>query len=134
MKVNYDCVRDVLKALELHMEMKDGGIVCETLLKIESYPELQGYSKDDVVYSLMQLSQENYINARFHYGSGNRLLGATIYDITADGHSLLKDISSDTIWNKTKERASKAVGEMSLSSLREIAAMLIKAAVMTFLS
>lgn len=112
MKLNYDCIRDVLLEIEklpLNQETNP------TKLK----ETLTMYSSEDIIYTCIKLEEAKFISASISkYGMNNYLIN--IKDITYLGHQFLADIHSDTIWNDVKA-ISKKVGSNSIKALTQIA-------------
>lgn len=134
MKLNFDCIRDVLLALEesltIEAEVYDLGegedasysfsfISVEQLLKHE---RLEEYSNIDIFYSVNKLSEIGYIQAACEWkGDMSTYL---ISDIKYPGHEFLQSIKSETVWNDIK-KVSKKVGSMSFPIISSIASSLI---------
>ena len=113
MKLNPDCVRDVLLTLE-SCEFQES-ISIETLCS-----RISNRNPDDVHYTCIKLSEAGFISvqsAKYLYG-GVRV--SIIEDITYAGHEFLANIRKDTVWNGVKSVAGK-VGATSLFALTQIA-------------
>lgn len=112
MKLNPDCIRDILLTVEEHtghskfMRYPD---------KIE-YELLKPYPKDEVFYHINQCKLSGLLT-KVDWTMNPDCL---IYDISPSGHEFLANIRSNTNWSKTKEIASK-VGSFSLDALAKIA-------------
>ena len=112
MKLNPDCIRDILIQLEETPYQED--ITTEQL-----YTPLQNYSHDDIDYSVIKMNEAGIINASIKkYLDGSTEI--TIHDITYNGHQFIANIRSNNLWNDVKE-VSKKVGSNSLLSLSQIA-------------
>lgn len=114
MKLNPDCVRDILIAVEA-MEYNS----VYTLSKLQE--KLPAYSEDELNYHCLQMIDAGLLRAK----SINVMGSITpqiwrIFDLTYPGHQFLADIRSDTTWNKTKTIA-KSAGSESLHALKDIA-------------
>lgn len=114
MKLNPDCIRDILIAVEL-MEYNS----VYTLSKL--HEKLPAYSEDELNYHCLQMIEAGFLNAK-----AMNVIGYIspqiwrIFDLTYSGHQFLADIRSDTTWNKTKAIA-KSIGSESLHALKDIA-------------
>lgn len=116
MKLNPDCIRDILFTVEENtsfcapMEYTD----------VTEYSRLRPYSNDEVCYHITQCKLSGHIT------EVNWFIGGTclIQDLSPNGHELLANIRSDKNWAKTKEVANK-VGSFSLDTLSKIAASVI---------
>ena len=113
MKLNPDCIRDILVAVE---EMEYNSTY--TISKL--HDKLPAYTVEELNYHCLQMIDANLLNAK-----AMNTLGCTtlqiwrIFDLTYSA-----DIRSDTIWNKTKDTA-KTVGTESLHALKDIAVNLV---------
>lgn len=113
MKLNHDCVRDLLLTVE---ESDHNEILSLHFLLPKN--KLQSYSEEDIFYTIQRLVEAGYINADTQtYFEGQ---DAIISSITWNGHQFLDNIRDKSIWEKTKEKAS-VVGGVSLPILSEIA-------------
>lgn len=113
MKLNHDCVRDLLLTVE-ESDQKE----LLSLHFLLQKDKLQNYSEEDIFYTIQRLVEAGYINASTQtYYEGQ---DAIISSITWNGHQFLDNIREKTVWEKTKEKAS-IVGSVSLPILSEIA-------------
>ena len=118
MKLNPDCMRDVLLEMEKvpFSESLDIEPLCNSL------PQ---YTYEDIVYSCYKLKEANFIQAIIK-SYDDELHVISLDDITYSGHQFLADIRSDTVWNHVKE-VGKKVGSNSVSALTQIATGVITA-------
>lgn len=119
MKLNHDCIRDLL-------------------LEIESFPldtfPLQGpnlvnvsnkYSSDDLIYSVQQLLSAKYIEGTCDGDfSGEYII--VIDTITWEGNKFLDNIRSPKVWSEVSTSISKKIGSASLTILSSVAAKFIE--------
>ncbi|MNW48340.1 hypothetical protein D3C74_257030 [compost metagenome] len=119
MKLNHECVRDVLLTLE---SLPDNEYI-DSENHIE-YDQIQKYQKSDFVYSVQKLIEANYINA----GVLRTLDGDSyaVNSLTWDGHQFLDNIRDNTVWAETKNKVGSAVASASLSIIAEVASSFIK--------
>ena len=112
MKLNFDCVRDVLLELE-NLPLN------ETISADELIEPLAQYDEDTILYTCMKLIEADYLDANYskYIDGGYSII---IKDITFIGHQFLADIHSDTVWNKVKNVAG-IVGSTSIKALTQIA-------------
>lgn len=114
MKLNPDCVRDVL----LLTENETGYCKYLMVTRGNCLQLIPGYTADEILYHITQCENFNFIKA-------NNSLGAvTIKDLTPKGHIFLENIRNDNNWSATKKVASK-VGSFSLDVLSNIAASIV---------
>lgn len=111
MKLNPDCIRDLLIEIEQ---------TCTTYNQFDSIHHIENliskYSKDELAYHARQCSFAGLIYDYKTYISGDWMVG----DLTPKGHEFLANIREDTIWNNVKDISSK-VGSKSVSALSQIA-------------
>lgn len=116
MKLNKDCIRDLLLYLEENLNYKDK-VTINTL-------KLKNYTKDELMYTADRLIEANYINAKICWNSMTSYL-IVVNSLTYIGHQFLDTIRDDGIWKETKSKASK-IASISLPILQELAASFIK--------
>lgn len=135
MKLNPDCVRDVLLYLESNLNYIDRAdcilehneITFNTIA--ESLSQEHGYDKDSINYSIEKLLEVGFITSNtLSRGRNNSIIYAPISDITWNGHQFLNNIRQQNIWDATKAGAKK-IGATSISALSMIAMEIIKAIV-----
>lgn len=118
MKLNIDCVRDVLLTME---DMPRN----ESLTGSELREILSEYPNDTVDYSCLKLKEAGYINAVIGPYE-NDFIVCELRDITFQGHQFLADIYSDSIWNNVKN-VSEKIGSHSINALSQIASSVVMA-------
>lgn len=112
MKLNIECVRDVL----LEFESFPMGIY--TVQSFEN--SLSKYGKEDVIYSLFKLTEAEYITAdAVMTQDGIPHVGA-ITDITFQGHEFLANIKPRNNWDKLSG-AFKQIGSASFQVVSNVA-------------
>lgn len=119
MRLNPDCIRDILLATEENTGYREELQICRD----EPLPkQLQKYDFKTVAYHVNQCIMAGLII------EGTRFMGVeiSIADLTPAGHEFLQNIRADTNWSKVKQKA-KAVGSESLSVLSQIAGQVISA-------
>ena len=118
MKLNPDCVRDILIVMEEQPFNKQ--LTFEDIV-----PLLPAYEPDEIEYSCLKLKESGFMHAI----TASDLQGenvVSLVDITYSGHQFLNDIRSDSVWNNVKE-ISKKVGSNSVSAISQIATGVITA-------
>jgi hypothetical protein len=108
MKLNHDCVRELL------LELEEVLFVHENIL-LPSFEELETVNKygfDDTFYCFQKLIEAGYLNGNYKYASEG-LFHLAVSSITWDGHQFLDTIRDNEIWSKTK----KAVSSLSSASI-----------------
>ena len=124
MKLNPDCIRDVMIALESEtgIECIDGkyffsGLTANSFLGKSS---IKGkHSRQDVIYSLLQLAESGYIFMDYKINLYELEIRRILY-ITPKGHDFLSNIREDSAWKKIKGISGK-ISSVSISALVQIA-------------
>ncbi len=118
MKLNPDCIRDILITVE-EIEYNS------TYTIQQFHDQLPKYSIEELNYHCLHL-----INAGLIQGDILSVVRSVmpevgrIYDMTYAGHQFLANIRSDNIWKGTKAIASK-IGSSSLDAITQIASNVI---------
>lgn len=120
MKLDQECVRDVLLTMEEKIPLND--YVSLSMLKSSS--SLLAYDTEIVTYVTLKLTEAGYISAQPLYGD-NKVLEVMVSSITWDGHQFLENVRDPKIWRETKSVTNK-VASSSLSILSAVAEGLIK--------
>lgn len=127
MKLNPDCIRDVLLHLEENLKIKEGHKFTEINLN-QLKEALSQYEEDDIFYSVYNLHQIRFIEGRIGDVSNMKMFFCEINNITWNGHQFLNTIRPKSIWDATKSGASK-LGVMSMHALSTIAMKIAEAVV-----
>lgn len=118
MKLNHECVRDMLLVLE--NTGFGGAYTLEELM-----PKLPKYNYNELWYTALKLYEAGFITADMAKLSHTDMLKPErITDITYNGHEFLNTIREDTMWEKVKDIAAK-VGSTSVRTLAEIASTIV---------
>lgn len=112
MKLNPDCVRDVLLYVEANTDLKHFA----SISPLQIPDELNKYSADEVMYHIKQAELSSLLDVPSWYLDG----GCLIKYLLPEGHQFLANIREDTNWSKTKDIA-KSVGSNSLDAIKQIA-------------
>lgn len=118
MKLNPDCVRDVLLYVEENTDLRKHVTITSNL----SDKLLEKYSYEELSYHVRQCELSGYFERTTHDLAGN----CSISYLSPAGHQFLANIRSDSIWNDVKE-VSKKVGSNSLQAISQIASAVITA-------
>ncbi len=124
MKLNEDCIRDVLAYLVENLSIKingnKGGFNKISLLNVmEHFNDI--YSREDIWYSVYNLYCDRFIESDdVQKQSLSGFAFVEIYNVTHRGHQLCESIQPETIWSKTKSVVSK-VGVHTLGFIEGIA-------------
>lgn len=124
MKLNPDCIRDILISVEEQSDFHHETVYKKNDMQLE---RLSKYPHDEIIYHIHQCELSNFIYG-VHYMDGG--IHIDIHDLTPGGHEFLANIRNDHFFEKVKSIA----GELGLHSLTDIssialncASMLIKA-------
>ena len=104
MKLDFDCIRDVLLTVESKAEITDRFTYKGVKLN-EVIAELPQYSSQDVFYTAQKLEEAKLIT--IYRESGLRLApnDFSIVDITYEGHQYLNSVRDNSVWSKVKSSA-----------------------------
>lgn len=124
MKLNPDCIRDVLLKIEELQTMDNyGNLSTLQHTQLLQPPLTDKYAENDINYSVKQLCDSGYIQAiPKKYLHGNDLW--LIKDISPLGHEFLQNTRDNTVWSSAKEKA-KAAGSVALDVIAQVAAGII---------
>lgn len=118
MKINLDCVRDVLIYLEEN-QAYDKDMILEEIEIETLYGDLDQHRNEDILYSCRMLNEAGLIKF-YTFGSDDSLYYAHIESITYKGHEFLESIKPVPVFEKVKTIA-KQIGTKSLKGITQIA-------------
>lgn len=124
MKLNPDCLRDVMLYLEKNIVYtgEHGLYEHSEIPQHKIVNELTSYNPDDVTYSIEKLLEAKYIEVNtIIRGTRNRIINFHISSITYEGHQFLDDVRPETFWKVAKNKF-KTIGRPSVGVLAKIAA------------
>lgn len=119
MRLDPDCVRDILITVENHSGL---GYAVSTSHFIED-GLIAKYSQLVVLYHLQQADEAGLMTGVDYYYSGFSVL-----DLSPAGHDFLAKIRSDNNWSKTKTKAA-TIGVASVKALVSVATQVVASAV-----
>lgn len=117
MRLNPDCMRDVLLVAEDHVPL-NGSLSMGNLLSL-----LPSYSKDELTYTCLKLNEGNLLNV-LKMNSDNATSVANISDITYEGHQFLENIRNQSTWETVKQKLS-LLGSSSVPVIVSVASQLM---------
>ena len=104
MKLDFDCVRDVLLIIESKTDITEHfaylGVKLNTVID-----ELPRYSPQDVFYTALKLEEAGLITIYRESGMRQAPNDFVIRDITYEGHHYLNSVRDNGVWNKIKSSA-----------------------------
>ena len=118
MKLNPDCIRDILLYVEEHTDLHKHVTFTETI----SDKKLERYTFDEISYHVKQCELSGYFERTSHSITGD----CSVSYLSPAGHQFLSNIRADNIWSDVKE-VSKKVGSNSLQAISQIASAVITA-------
>lgn len=130
MKINLDCVRDSLIAIEesQNIQVNPYDIVLSKNLQMrDMFSLLPDYPKEDVVYTLVMLNEAGFIKATINQIDSS-IVNISIHRITYKGHEFLEEIRDGKIGAGVKEGINR-IGSFGLGTVSDIARGLISSAV-----
>ena len=114
MKLNPNCVRDILIQLENDLDFPNS-IQYRITDENRILPQYDWY---EIVYHIRQCDLYGFITGVHFYGNYDSF---TVNDILPKGHEFLANIRQDKIWKKIMQRALN-VGSIALPVIQQIAA------------
>lgn len=111
MRLNHDCIRDILLFVEENTDDIKESVSSDELL--ESLP----YDKNTLFYHIRRMDDANLFDDVDYFGDGIGLVS----NLSWNGHCYIDNIRDLTIWEKVKSSANKLVS-VSLPILIEKAA------------
>lgn len=120
MKLNEECIRDILFYLEDSLVIKDGKEFSTITLNQLQEALSDKYAKDDVFYSVYNLHEIHFIEGRIKDINDMKMFFCEINNITYLGHQFLNTVRPEPIWDKTKNVVAK-VGNHTLGFIEKVA-------------
>lgn len=114
MRLNQDAVRDVLLFVESNLEF-------DNFFRLKDFYEadvLAKYDEDTIKYTLLKLSETNYLHSN-PIISNNNLRDFSTGMLTWEGHEFLDTIRDTQVWSKTKIVSNK-LESVSIGMLSKI--------------
>ena len=116
MKLNHDCIRDLL----LYIENKSS---YSNLIYLNDIT-LNGYSTEDIIYTADKLIEAKYLNCKYAKTFDSDLPDIKVQSITYEGHKFLDNIRDNNVWSNTKNILSKFTST-SIGIVSDIASQVI---------
>lgn len=124
MVLNLKCIRDTLLALERCLVLNDElEFVGQNLDELRKSGELLQYSRSDLAYTLVLLTEADFIESYIDYAD-DVIEELTVIRLTYKGHQFLDSIRPDSLWKKIYS-ISEVTGLKSLSTVMQIADILL---------
>lgn len=130
MKLDLDCVRDILLGLESTLEYNDSGALSDgyTIQKLLEDHHLKNYSKAQVLYTLRLMVDAKLVCFAF-IPKGNDFFFKTSIGsgITFEGHQYLASVRDSKVWSQTKRKLASIGGTATLSFVTAVSEGVAKA-------
>lgn len=133
MKLNADCVRDLLLFLEQQpfFETVSRSLVTPREVTLDEISQaLPEYSTNELYYTTYVLSEGDFIAAVFTQ-EGDNNMSCMVERLTYRGHEMLDSIRDDRLWTAVKAGLS-AVRNYSLAAIQSIAAGVTESAIKAY--
>lgn len=112
MKLNPDCLRDILLCVE---ENTSPGQVFY-YYSDEPPKELSKYSHEEILYHIQQCDIYNLFVGCMFYDINDEI---EIFDLTPKGHQFVDNIRSKNVWNSA-QKILKKTGNMSINAIFQV--------------
>lgn len=136
MKLNHDCMRDVMLHLESSLVMSvddDGSVDFEESSLVDISEALKDkWGQQDVAYSLVNLSEAGYLRSAWSEGD-DAINEFCVYRITFSGHEFIDTVRDEKHWGAIKA-AALAIRDFSLQAMGVISQGMANGAVTAYLS
>lgn len=117
MKLNPECIRDIMFYLEENLTMNSDLEINE--ISVFDLPEKLNYSIEEIADTLLVLDDANFIVCYRNNGDDS-IVALDIYRITYTGYQFLESIRPDSVWKKV-QTISGNIGSFSLNVISQIA-------------
>ncbi|MFS8541588.1 MAG: DUF2513 domain-containing protein [Tissierellales bacterium] len=116
MKLNHECVRDLMLYIEENLEYG-------YLIKVNDV-KIKDYSQDEIIYAADKLLEAGYLDGQKIVTLSDKIPEITITSITWNGHQFLDNIRDNKVWEHTKSILSK-FSSVSINIISNVAAQVI---------
>lgn len=117
MKLNYDCIRDVLLTTEELTGLKDN-LLFECIGLYDVASQLEQYDIKEIFYTVLKLDEAGYIKSGWlDDKESTNYMFYMVYDITFKGHEYLNSIRNSKVWEYIK----KGAAALSMSIIPKLA-------------
>ena len=119
MKLDINCIRDVLLSLEEHLVLDENLKYNDlTIQSLYSKGDLEQYTLQDVAYTVSILEEAGFIDGSIKL-INKQIYFSSITSLTFEGHQFLDSIRPTPIWKKVCEVSLKT-GAKSFSAIMKI--------------
>ena len=134
MKLNPDCVRDVLLSVEkLHQieQLENGSVIVEPVHWGAICADLPKYNRADVFYTLKTLGDGGLIDIDVQYADGGMVWYCEVSGLTFAGHEFIQKIRDNKQWGTIK-KCLDALRNYSIDAISAVAEGITKAGIQSF--
>lgn len=117
MKLNHDCVRDVLLTIEEELGLTDAVAAG----KLATMGRLTTYELTDVIYTVITLRDHGFINSVGQDFTGPKGKIPKVRSLTFEGHNFLDNIRDIGVWQRVKTNVAKSISSVSIRALSDLA-------------
>ncbi|BBM18381.1 hypothetical protein G15_2046 [Enterococcus avium] len=133
MKLNQECVRDLLLAVEEQLRLEPVGIdqlidQSDLYLRVDDQYK---YELEELIYTAQKLNEAGFINGDSSIGY-DQFTDFTVESITWNGHKFLDTVRDNKVWSDTKKITSK-FSSVSLSLVENVASTVISQIISKYL-
>lgn len=123
LKLNHDCIRDLLLFIENNLEY---GFYIDV-----NSVQINDYSKEEILYSADKLYEAGYISVDRRVTIGSKgMPQINIKSITWDGHQFLDNVRDRNVWENTNDILSN-FSSVSIGVVNNVATQIISSFVKT---
>ena len=130
MKLNPDCIRDVLLYLEENLT-----ITPELEIKSLALGQIEKalpYSQEELGNTLLVLGEAGFIKETHNMTGGNKIYSMSVSRITYAGYQFIETIRPKTVWARTKHIL-KQLGSFSLELIKDVGIDVLKSQIPTLI-
>ena len=121
MKLNQDCVREILLCIEEKQKPGQSLHIENIITSLKS----KGYTEEEIKYALSKLKETPYTTLNLTQYNG-LVLGGTSEALTWEGHQFLDNMRNTSTWKNIKSTVNEKVGNASISIIAAVAESYIK--------
>ncbi|GAX07118.1 hypothetical protein IWT25_02466 [Secundilactobacillus pentosiphilus] len=123
MKLDHDCVRDLLLLLE-KVPFEDGDYFdLDAIINSSNITNITDlYSVDTIHYAFVELVDAGYVDGDT---VGQNPITYGFIKITFEGHKFLDNIRDESVWKQTKQTIISKIGSASLNIISSVASKVI---------
>ena len=120
MKLNHDCVRGVLLAVEELSRLDERNRFVRLSVEVIAQSDYVGvaFPDSDVRYAIMKLHEANLLDCQVVSAMGGRDI--SVESLTFEGHQYLDSIRDETVWKGIKKSIAKAGGSLAFATIQQL--------------